>query len=358
MSDAWRFLFHPRLETRRALGLRALREEGGLRDAILLLGYSEPMVSIGAFQDIDTEVDLEEARRRSIVLFRRSSGGGFAFIDPRVYMTLGFTGPPGWFPGLEEAMEATGRMAVEAIRRLGCPVDYKPVGDIVSGPRKVAAVVASRLPAGFDIGIPINLGPADFAPYEKVCRIPPEKFADKPFKETTGYLTNLSELAGREVRRQDVQDAFAWAFARAFGVEVEMSPARCTPEEERRADELGGVMVSPERLQRVSSRTRFPRVPPGHILRVGRHKARKLITAHVLSNGSGHLAEVMFTGDFFLRPTDGLAGVERAVASAWGTPRLQPAVADALQPLEAPGLTAGDFITAVQKAVGNPEGAA
>lgn len=349
MSGAWRFLFYPNLETRRALGLRALREQGGLKDALLLLGYSERMVSLGAFQDLDSGVDLEEARRQSIVLFRRSSGGGFAFIDPKAYMTLGFTGPADWFSGLEAAMERTGKMAVAAFQRLGLPVDYKPVGDVVSGPRKVGAVVASRLAAGYDIGLPINLVPTDFAPYEKVCRIPPEKFADKPFKQTQGYLASLSELAGRTLRPVDVQDAFAWAFATTFGVEVAHSEA--APGELRKADEIGVLMASPERLRRVSSGARFPSVPEGHRLLVGHHKGRKLVTAHVLVNGSGRPADVMFSGDFFLRPAEGLREVERAVVSAWGRATLRERVEDALSASEVPGLVADDFLAAVKKAV-------
>ncbi len=349
MTGAWRFLFYPNLETRRALGLRALREQGGLLDALLLLGYRERMVSLGAFQDLDSGVDLEEAKRRSIVLFRRSSGGGFAFIDPEAYMTLGFTGPPEWFGSLEGAMERVGRMEVEAFRSLGLPVDYKPVGDIASGPRKVGAVVASRLAVGYDIGLPINLAPVDFAPYERVCRIPPEKFSDKPFKRTQGYLASLSEMAGRRITAGEVRDGFARAFARAFGVEV--AAAEATPEEFRRADDLGALMASPERLRQVSSRARFPSVPEGHRLLAGNHKGRKLVTAHVLVNGSGRPADVMFSGDFFLRPAEGLREVERAVVSAWGRATLRERVEDALKGVEVPGLTADDFLAAVKKAV-------
>lgn len=349
MTGAWRFLFYPRLETKRALGLRALREQGGLKDAILLLGYSERMVSLGAFQDLDSGVDIPEARRQSIVLFRRSSGGGFAFIDPEAYMTLGFTGPAGWFSGLEEAMDRVGRMGVEAFRKLGLPVDYKPVGDIVSGPRKVGAVVASRLAAGYDIGLPINLAPVDFAPYERVCKIPPEKFSDKPFKQTQGYLASLSEMAGRRVTPEEVRDGFAWAFARAFGVEV--AAAEATPEEWRKADELGAIMGSPERLRQVSSGARFPSVPAGHRLLQGNHKGRKLVTAHVLADACGKPVEAMFSGDFFLRPPEGLREVEKTVVAGWGRPTLRERVEDALKGLEVPGLTADDFLAAVRKAV-------
>jgi lipoate-protein ligase A len=349
MSGGWRLLFYPGLETKRALGLRALREKGGLKDAILLLGYRERMVSLGAFQDLDTGVDLEEAARQSIVLFRRSSGGGFAFIDPAAYMTLGFTGPAEWFSGLEDAMERTGRMAVSAFRRLGLAVDYKHVGDVVSGPRKVGAVVASRLASGFDIGLPINLVPVDFAPYERVCRIPPEKFSDKEFKQTQGYLASLSELAGRTVRPEDVQDSFGWAFATTFGAEVAFSQA--TPEELARADELGALMASPDRLRQVSSGGRFPGVPEGHRLVQGNHKGRKLVTAHVLADACGKPVEVMFSGDFFLRPAEGLREVERAVVSSWGRGSIRERVEDALKGIEVPGLTADDFLAAVRKAV-------
>lgn len=349
MSAAWRFLFYPNLETRRALGLRALREQGGLKDAILLLGYSERMVSLGAFQDLDSSVDLEEARRQNIVLFRRSSGGGFAFVDPEAYMTFGFTGPAQWFSGLEDAMEKTGRMAVAAFRRLGLPVDYKHVGDVVAGPRKVGAVVASRLAAGFDVGLPINLAPVDFAPYERVCHIPPEKFSDKPFKQTQGYLASLSELAGRTIRPVDVRDSFGWAFATNFGVEVEVSEV--TSDEWRKADELGALMASLERLRLVSSQARFPKVPEGHRLRTGHHKGRKLVTAHVLADACGVPREVMFSGDFFLRPAEGLREVERAVVSAWGRPALRERIEEALKGVEVPGLTADDFLAAVRKAV-------
>ncbi|MEM3164303.1 MAG: hypothetical protein QXO51_02595 [Halobacteria archaeon] len=349
MSGTWRFLFHPDLGTQRALGLRALREQGGLRDAILLLGYRERMVSLGAFQDLDSGVDLEEARRQNIVLFRRSSGGGFAFIDPRAYMTLGFTGPAEWFTGLEGAMERTGRMAVAAFRRLGLPVDYRHVGDVVAGPRKVGAVVASRLAAGYDIGLPINLVPVDFAPYERVCRIPPEKFSDKEFKQTQGYLASLSELAARTVRPEDVRDSFGREFAATFGVKVAFS--RATSEELARADELGALMASPDRLRQVSSRARFPRVPEGHRLVQGNHKGRKLVTAHVLADACGKPVEVMFSGDFFLRPAEGLREMERAIVSAWGRPTIRERAEDALKGVEVPGLTADDFLAAVRKAV-------
>jgi hypothetical protein len=54
-----------------------------------------------------------------------------------------------------------------------------------------------------------------------------------------------------------------------------------------------------------SSRHRFPEILRGYHLAFSRFKARKLVCAHVLLDPHGKIADLMFSGDYFIKPIDG-----------------------------------------------------
>jgi len=145
----------------RVIGLNIYRaaETMALDDAIgecVASGASQPTirfykwlppgaVSIGRFQRIADEVDLNTCRNLGIDCVRRSTGGGAVFHDPEGEITYSVIAPARYFPGgISESYRQICSCIIDSLSRLGISSEFKPVNDVVSGGKKISGSAQTR----------------------------------------------------------------------------------------------------------------------------------------------------------------------------------------------------------------------
>lgn len=95
--------------------------------------------TIGRFQDVDAEVDLEFCHLNGIEVVRRMSGGGAVFHDADGEFVYSITVPEGKFPqGVVEAYSAVLDLAIEGLAQLGVEGWVKDDNNLMVGDRKVS----------------------------------------------------------------------------------------------------------------------------------------------------------------------------------------------------------------------------
>ena len=281
-------------------------------------------ITLGHFQDIDTEIDYEACKRKGVIVFRRVGvGGGTIIVGP---WTMGHIFLCDWsreenkklFPDMDTAFGKVGQLIVRKYQYLGVKnAWYKHIGDVRVGlgNRKIAGFGFTTVANFLAMNQIIGIGKPDLDYFIDVLRIPEEKIKDKPYKTIEEYLyagmTSVEQEIGRKPSNDEVKEALIRAYDEVLGVKL--------VEHEFGAEDRNFWLDLYEKMERevgdkqlymISSSRRFSSIPEDCMLGFARHKARKLIVAHVLVNREGIIKDVMLSGDFYCKPFEYAGKIE------------------------------------------------
>ncbi len=210
-----------------------------LNDGPVFRTYSwEPSaVSIGYFQSIEEEVDLETAERMGVDVIRRITGGGAVFHDTDGEVTYSVILPAGHEAAGSSAKESYEVLCggiVEALKILGLDASFAGINDVVVEGKKISGSAQTRKKWGvlqhgtllYDLRPEVMFS---------LLRVPDEKMRDKMVANIYERVTSLRHM-GVNASREDVEDALVEGFSMVLGEEMEASEP--TKEELALAEEL------------------------------------------------------------------------------------------------------------------------
>jgi len=138
----WRLIPMEEVPAAWAMALEEVLLEGvasGGRPTARFWRWEPSAATIGRFQDVDAEVDLEYCHLHGIDVVRRMSGGGAVFHDREGEFVYSLTVPEGSFPrGVVEAYGAVLDLVVSALGELGLEAWVKDDNNVMVGDRKVS----------------------------------------------------------------------------------------------------------------------------------------------------------------------------------------------------------------------------
>lgn len=200
-----------------------------------LYGWDPPAVSIGYFQEIREEVDLEFCHEEGIQVVRRLSGGG-AVLHTSKELTYSFAveiSDPSVPQDVQGSYIKICAPIVSALREIGVPASFRPINDIEVKKRKISGNAQTRrfgaiLQHGTVLlGMDYSLLPA--------LKVRAEKFAGKGVGDVARRITTVAEILGREVAHGEFSEILVRKFADQFGADAHYSTLS---EEERIAPTL------------------------------------------------------------------------------------------------------------------------
>ncbi|MHA1580014.1 MAG: lipoate--protein ligase family protein [Candidatus Freyarchaeota archaeon] len=315
MVEEWRLLYLPDcpLVDTVALSGPSVERQKEIPMGLTVVGFKETGISLGYFQDADTEVDLKKCKEHGVRVIRRLGvGGGTIFVDKNASMAVGLLYYDNFFPDMETAFHRVGEAIVEAYKKLGVkdPL-YKHIGDVKVGDRKITGFGFAQV---FEVilgNMILSIGEPDTDLFAKVAKIPPEKFSDKKAKSVSEWVSSIEAETGRIPSKEEVRDAFAEAFEKVLG--IRLVEGELTEEEEAIRQKWRAMATSDEHTFKVSSAKRFQNIAGEQTLLFSRFKGRKLIVSHVLVDSKGKIVDVMFSGDFYARPDTYLWDMEKSL---------------------------------------------
>ncbi|MEN3034684.1 MAG: biotin/lipoate A/B protein ligase family protein [Candidatus Methanosuratincola sp.] len=182
-----------------------------------LYGWDPPAVSIGYFQEIKEEVNLEFCHEKGIQVVRRLSGGGAVLHTPKE-LTYSFAveaNDPSVPQDIQGSYLKICAPIVSALREIGVPASFRPVNDIEVRKRKISGSAQTRrfgaiLQHGtILLGMDYSLLPA--------LRVRAEKLAEKGAKDVAGRITTAAEILGKEVSHAEFSKILVRNFEDHFG---------------------------------------------------------------------------------------------------------------------------------------------
>jgi lipoate-protein ligase A len=199
-----------------------LRSRGASPNTIRLYRWKPSAVSIGYFQILEQEVDVEACRRLGVDIVRRMTGGGavyHAYEGEVTYSVIVDEGHPNIPHDIIKSYEVICGGVVEALNMLGLKAAFRPINDIDVGGRKISGNAQTRR-WGVVLQHGTILVDADVRTMFTVLRVSKEKISDKLIKSAEERVTTIRRELGRCLSFEEVADALKEAFPRALGVEV------------------------------------------------------------------------------------------------------------------------------------------
>ena len=200
-------------------------------NTVRLYRWKPSAVSIGYFQSITKEVNLEECERLGVDVIRRITGGGAVFHDYNGEITYSLVAPendPKMPRDILESYRAICGAIVGGLSHLGVDSEFKPVNDIGAGGKKISGNAQTRR-HGVILQHGTVLVDSDLETMFKVLRVSNAKISDKLIKAVEERVTNIRRYLGRDVPWSEARDALVAGFEESFN--VELVPGDLTPRE-------------------------------------------------------------------------------------------------------------------------------
>ncbi|MDI6855529.1 MAG: biotin/lipoate A/B protein ligase family protein [Candidatus Thermoplasmatota archaeon] len=179
-------------------------------------------VSIGYFQGINEEVDLEACKLSKVDVVRRITGGGAVYHDTEGEITYSVSVPESNAKIPKNILDSYAVLCkglVEGFKILGLNAEFKPVNDILVSGKKISGSAHTRkLNTILQHGtILCDVNPKLMF---SLLKVPDEKMRDKLIRSAEERVTSIKRELG-EADRNKVVNAMIKGFENALDIELE-----------------------------------------------------------------------------------------------------------------------------------------
>ncbi len=208
---------------------------GSSLPTIRFYNWEPGAVSIGYFQSIRDEVNLDVCRELGIDCIRRWTGGGAVYHDHEGEITYSVIAPVSAFPkNIIESYRLICGWIVKGLESLGIRAEFRPINDIHVGSKKISGSAQTRR-GGILLQHGTLLYSLDLKTMFSVLNVSRQKITDKMIQSAQERVTCVTcILKHRYVSKKDVYEALMHAFTQG----KEHEPGTWSESELMRAREL------------------------------------------------------------------------------------------------------------------------
>ncbi len=180
-----------------------------------LYGWNPAAISIGYFQSLEEEVNVEKAKEMGIDLVRRITGGGAVYHKWELTYSIVLPPPKGKVLNSYKLIE---RGLIESFKILGIEAKYSGINDIEVRGKKISGNAQTRKYGGL-LQHGTILMDVDVEEMFSLLKVPNEKLKDKMIKSVKERVTSLRAL-GIDTDFQELQNIVAEGFKKALGARL------------------------------------------------------------------------------------------------------------------------------------------
>ncbi len=189
-------------------------------------------VSIGYFQSMNDEVDVEKCSKLGVDIIRRRTGGGAVYHDNEGEITYSVVVPERELNlGITESYHMICGWIVKSLGLLGIKAEFKPINDIIAGGKKISGNAQTRR-EGAVLQHGTILYDVDVDKMFSLLKVTDEKIRDK-------MIATVKERVTRVLDFVSVDESKVYnALLRGFTEDKEWEFGELSEDESRRAREL------------------------------------------------------------------------------------------------------------------------
>jgi lipoate-protein ligase A len=187
---------------------------------VRLYSWKPAAVSIGYFQAIEEEVDLQRCKQLEIDVVRRITGGGAVFHDAELTYSFACREDSGILPkNILESYSQICNSLVLGLEQLGLTSRFVALNDVVVNNKKISGSAQTRR-NGIVLQHGTILIKVDVEKMFSLLKVPDEKIRDKIIQNVKQRVTSIEEQTGREIYFQEVAEAITNGFSENFNAEL------------------------------------------------------------------------------------------------------------------------------------------
>jgi lipoate-protein ligase A len=224
MSEQWRLL---KTEGNTAFKNMAIdravlvsNSEGKVPPTVRFFTWNPPSISIGYFQSLKEEVDLDVCDRLGVNYVRRITGGGAVFHDEELTYSIVIPESHSEIP--KNIIESYGRICgalIKGLKHLDIESKYIPINDIIVNKRKISGNAQTRkMKTVLQHGT--ILTDVDVEKMFSLLKVPNEKIKDKLISDVKQRVTSIKHVLGRNIDFKEIADAMKTGFEEEFNVKL------------------------------------------------------------------------------------------------------------------------------------------
>ena len=188
-----------------------------LKPTLRLYKWDPPAVSIGYFQSLKREIDLEECKKKGVTVVRRITGGGAVFHDTE--LTYSFICPEDNVShNIIESYEQICGAVVDGLKADGINAQFIPINDIIANGKKISGSAQTRKD-GMVLQHGTILLDVDVEKMFSLLIVPDEKIRDKLIKNIKERVTSTKEFNKTDI--EELQKCIVKSFKKRFDIEFE-----------------------------------------------------------------------------------------------------------------------------------------
>jgi lipoate---protein ligase len=197
-------------------------------------------VSIGIFQSVHDEVDIEKCNRLGVDVIRRRTGGGAVYHDNAGEITYSVIAKEELMPkGITESYHVICGWVVQSLAKLGIEAAFKPINDIIAGGKKISGNAQTRR-GGVLLQHGTILHDVDVDKMFSLLKVPDEKIRDKMIAVVKDRVTRVLDF------RHITQEETYQALVKGFTESKEWEFGQLTQIERQRAKTLADTFYKTE----------------------------------------------------------------------------------------------------------------
>lgn len=224
MSEQWRLL---KTEGNTAFKNMAIdravlvsSSEGKVPPTVRFFTWNPPSISIGYFQSLKEEVDLDVCDRLGVNYVRRITGGGAVFHDEELTYSIVIPESHSEIP--KNIIESYGRICgalIKGLKHLDIESKYIPINDIIVNKRKISGNAQTRkMKTVLQHGT--ILTDVDVEKMFSLLKVSNEKIKDKLISDVKQRVTSIKHVLGRNIDFKEIADAMKTGFEEEFNVKL------------------------------------------------------------------------------------------------------------------------------------------
>ncbi len=198
--------------------LLLLNSEGKSPNTVRFWRWQPSAVSLGCFQSVEREVDLQAAKRHGIDVVRRITGGGAVFHDYGGELTYSVVCRQEDVPqDIIESYKLICDGLVRGLGLLGLRAEFRAVNDVQVNGRKISGSAQTRRWGSVLQHGTVLVSP-DVRLMFELLRVSPEKISDKFIASVFERVTTVERETGRRPSFDEVRNAMIEGFEKSLGI--------------------------------------------------------------------------------------------------------------------------------------------
>lgn len=225
MKEQWRLLHTENNPAYRNMAIDwavlKANSKGKAPPTVRFYTWEPSAISIGYFQSLKEEIDLEMCKKYGVDYVRRITGGGAVYHEHE--LTYSIVIPEDHPQISKNIMESYGRICgaiIKGLDHLGIESRYVPINDIVVNGKKISGNAQTRKSRTvLQHGTVLN--DVDVDKMFSLLRVSDEKIKDKLIADVKQRVTSIKHILGKEIDFVKVAAAMKVGFEEEFNIELE-----------------------------------------------------------------------------------------------------------------------------------------